>query len=110
MIFITIGLTKYTKNMRKFKDDEKENIINFGALNYNAKQISLILGDKESSILDLLSDENSEFSKLYNKGKATAEYLIDWKLCEMAKAGDLAALKKFEARKRLKNGSTTKTN
>ena len=74
-------------------------IINFGALGYDAKKISSILDIPEIEILSELKNEDSEFAKLFQKGVDMSEYVIDMKIFELAKQGDLAAITLFEKRK-----------
>ncbi len=81
------------------KIENAEMIINFGALGYDTKKMSSILGVAESEIAKELKNENSELHKLYQKGVAISEYVIDLKIFALAKQGDLAAIKLFEERK-----------
>lgn len=78
----------------------EEQIINFGVFGYNAQKISNILNISIEVINKELSDEKSDFYRLYQKGKDIADYVIDLKLFEMAKSGDIKALDKLEFRKR----------
>jgi hypothetical protein len=84
---------------RNLTPEEQEKIINFGAFGYQNEEMSIILGwDTKKE----MSDKNSEFSKLYEKGKVVSEYLLMTKVFEMAKAGDLKALEKYTIMKRLR--------
>ena len=83
----------------KIDKEQKEIIVNFGALGYDTKKMSSILGVAESEIAKELKSEDSEFSKLIEKGKTISEYVIDLKIFTLAKHGDLAAIKLFEERK-----------
>lgn len=78
--------------------NKEEMIINFGAFHYSPEKMSNILGWKVEDINELLKDKESQFAKLYDKGKDTADYVIDLKLFELAQTGDLKALEKFEDR------------
>lgn len=78
---------------------DKEMIVNFGAIGYSEKKIASILEVSEKEISKEMSYE-SEFKKLYQKGVDMSDYIIDLKLFEMSKSGDLKALDKFEQRKR----------
>jgi len=47
---------------------------------------------------------NSEFSQLLQKGRDMSDYVIDLRLFEMAKTGDIKALDKLEQRKNIRMG------
>ena len=81
------------------KIENPEMIANFGALGYDAKKISSILGVPEIEILSELKNKDSEFAKLFQKGVDMSEYVIDMKIFDLAKQGDLAAITLFEKRK-----------
>ena len=83
----------------KIVKEQEEQIINFGVFNYNAKKIASILGVDKKEIEQELKNQESEFSKLFQKGKDMADYVIDLKLFEMAKSGDIKALDKLDSRK-----------
>ena len=81
------------------KIENPEMIINFGAFGYDAKKMSSILGVPEVEILSELKNKDSEFAKLFQKGVDMSEYVIDLKIFQMAKQGDLEAITLFEKRK-----------
>ena len=81
------------------KIEDPEMIANFGALGYDTKKISSILGVPEIEILSELKNKDSEFAKLFQKGVDMSEYVIDIKIFAHAKQGDLAAITLFEKRK-----------
>lgn len=81
------------------KIENAEMIVNFGALGYDVKKMSSILGVPEIEIITELKNKDSEFSKLFQKGADMSEYVIDLKIFELAKQGDLAAVTLFEKRK-----------
>lgn len=81
------------------KIENSEIIINFGAFGYDAKKMSSILGVPEVEIAQELKNKDSEFAKLYQKGVDMSEYVIDMKIFNLAKQGDLAAIAEFEKRK-----------
>ena len=88
-------------------EDVTEHLINFGALGYSSLEMSVILNVDESEIIALMKNKNSEFRKLYEKGIIYAKYLIDKKLFDLAKNGDIKAIKEIElreAKKRMTNG------
>lgn len=86
--------------MLKLNEKEKEQIINFGAFNYSIQICSKVLDIPEDVFSNEFKNPNSEIYKLFEIGKARAEYVIDLKLFEQSQTGDLKALAKFEARKR----------
>lgn len=81
------------------KIENPEIIINFGAFGYDAKKMSSILGVSEVEIAQELKNKDSEFAKLFQKGVDMSEYVIDLKIFNLAKQGDLEAIKVFEKRK-----------
>ena len=81
------------------KIENPEIIINFGAFGYDAKKMSSILGVSEVEIIQELKNKDSEFAKLFQKGVDMSEYVIDLKIFNLAKQGDLEAIKLFEKRK-----------
>lgn len=87
---------------RFIKPEERERIMNLGVFGYNAAQCAAVLGWELKEVENSLSNNDSEFSILYKKGKIKADYIIDVKLFEQAQAGDLKSLDKLEMRKRLR--------
>ena len=88
--------------MMKLTDKQKEMIINFGAFHYAPEKMALIIDLPIAEIIKEIKNKKSEFYRLYMEGKSKADYLIDKKLFELAKAGDLKALEEFEYRKKTK--------
>jgi len=84
----------------EIKKEQKEQVINFGVFNYDSKKIASILELDKDEVDSELKNEESELSKLLQKGKDMADYVIDLKLFEMAKTGDIKALEKLDLRKR----------
>lgn len=84
-------------------DEIESKIVDFGALNYDALKMAIILNLEESQIFSLLNNKESDFYKLYEKGKILAQFAIDKKIVEMAKSGDLKAISIFENKKLLNN-------
>jgi len=83
----------------EIKKEQQEQVINFGAFDYNAKKIASILAIEKNEVEEELKNKNSQLSKLLQKGKDMSDYVIDLKLFEMAKTGDIKALDKLESRK-----------
>jgi hypothetical protein len=94
--------------MTQYSDDILNAIKSFGLLSYPLPKIINLLPDitgQDDIDMDTLSNdfhiEGSPIHTAYHKGIDMAEYQINKKLFDMAKAGDLDALEKFERRKRL---------
>ena len=83
--------------------DNEEMIVNFGALEYDAEKIASILGIDKKQVEEEFKNSESDLSRLFQKGKDMADYVIDLKLFEMAKSGDIKALDKLDSRKRDRN-------
>lgn len=91
---------------RDLTEKDQELITNFGALGYPNERMASLLMWETQEVEEAMKE--GLFKKLYEKGMATCEYVIDLKLFEMAKSGDLKALQKFEFRKNtLKNKQET---
>ncbi len=86
----------------KIEKGIEEQIVNFGAFQYDAKKISSILGLDLKDVQDQMNDKKSLFSILLKKGEDMADYVIDLKLFEMAQSGDIKALEKLDLRKRMR--------
>ena len=89
----------------KIQKQDEEKVINFGALGYDAKRISVILGVDESLVLSEIEDNSSELSLLLEKGQYISEYIVDLKLFDMAKTGDMKAIEILEQRKHNRNNT-----
>lgn len=87
----------------KINKDQEEQIVNFGVFNYDQKRIAAILDIPEAEVASEMQNQNSLLSKLLEKGRYMADYVIDLKLFELAKVGDLKALEKLETRQRKRN-------
>lgn len=85
---------------RSIDEKEREMIISFGALGYAPRMMSDVLDWPIAEVTQLYANKESEFYKLYRKGKSRSDYVIDLKLFEMAQGGDLRAMKELEKRKR----------
>ena len=83
----------------KITDEQKEIIINCGMFEYSPERISNVLGIDLDIILKEINDEDSEFNEYLKIGRDRGDYVIDLKLFEMAKIGDLKALSELQARK-----------
>jgi len=86
----------------EIKKEQEEQVINFGVFDYDAKKIASILEFDKNEVSEELKNKESKLSLLLQKGKDMADYVIDLKLFEMAKTGDIKALEKLEHRKRMR--------
>ena len=80
-------------------EDQKDQIANFGAFGYSNQRMSFVLEVPENEIEEEMNDTSSNFYSLYMTGKTKADYVIDCKLFDMARSGDIKALDKLSSRK-----------
>jgi hypothetical protein len=92
----------------EIKKEQEEQIVNFGAFGYDALKIGNILGLTEIEIENEIKNENSELFKLLQKGRDMSDFVIDLKLFEMAKTGDIKALEKLDFRRKNREEATEK--
>lgn len=84
----------------KYTDDFLKKIMQCGTLGYPLSKILNVLDiDNEAEFKVDFNNKESEVSKNYQKGIDRADFVLDCKLFEMAKDGDLKAFDKFERRK-----------
>lgn len=77
-------------------------IVQCGTLGYGLQKIVNIFDiDNETQFIKDFNDKNSTIAKAYQKGIDKSDFLIDNKLFELVKEGDLKALSKFETRKNI---------
>lgn len=86
----------------KIEKEQEEQIVNFGAFEYDAKKIASILGVDLKEVQSEIDNKTSLLYQLLQKGRDMADYVIDLKLFEMAKSGDIKALEKLDNRKRVR--------
>lgn len=79
--------------------EEKIFIKNFGAFKYDINKMANILDWPPHQVKTEFENKESEYRKLYEQGRDTADFLIDKKLYDLAKDGDLKALEEFETRR-----------
>jgi hypothetical protein len=84
----------------KIEKENEEQIVNFGVFEYDSKKIASILGVDVKEVQKEIENKTSLLSQLLQKGRDMADYVIDLKLFEMAKSGDIKALEKLDLRKR----------
>ena len=84
----------------KYTDDFLKKIMQCGTLGYPMSKILNVLDiENEAEFKVDFNNKESEVSKNYQKGIDRADFVLDSKLFEMAKDGDLKALDKYERRK-----------
>lgn len=78
-------------------------VVSFGIVDYPLHKILNIIPRDVDPVLftDQFNDPTHPIHKAYRQGQDRRDYDIDITLYNMAKAGDLDALEKFERRKRL---------
>lgn len=77
-----------------------DTIVSFGIVHYPLDKILNILPDDvdRDDFTRQFDDPSSDVAKAYQKGMDRSDYDIDIRLFEMAKAGDMKALEKYEER------------
>jgi len=79
--------------------DQLKRLTQLGALGYGAKKCANVIEvDFTDDFAREFHNPESEIGKAYQKGKDMADFAIDAKLFELAKAGDIKALEKLETR------------
>ena len=86
----------------KIEEEKEELIVNCGVFGYDARKIASILGVSEAEVLKEMDDKESQISKLLQKGVDMGDYVIDLKLFEMEKTGDIKALRKLDLRRKIR--------
>lgn len=92
--------------MIKNTEKNKEKVINCGSFEYARWQMSILFEVDKEEIDKLMNDKSSWFSQMYEKGKILSEYVIDVKLLELARNGDIKAIDKLERRKIIRKDLT----
>jgi hypothetical protein len=83
----------------KIDKEQEEAIVNMAVFGYPLAKMASILGVPLADLEAETKKKDGHINKLIQKGNDMADYVIDLKLFEMAKSGDLKALEKFEYRK-----------
>jgi hypothetical protein len=84
----------------KYDEEFLKKMVQVGTLGYPLSKILNVLDiDDDKSFVKDFDNPNSIIGKSYQKGVDKADFIIDSKLFEMAKGGDLKALDKYERRK-----------
>lgn len=75
-------------------------ITGMGTLGYDVQKIINILDiEDEEGFIKEFNDKKSLITKAYQKGVDKSDYIIDTKLFEMAKTGDMKAIEMYDKRK-----------
>jgi len=83
-------------------ENDFEKIIDFGGFLYDAEKMAAILERPVSEIRALMADKESEFYKLYQRGSALADYVLDKKLMQLASQGDLKCIEQIKVDRRIR--------
>lgn len=86
----------------EYTEDFLKKIVGVGTLGYSVSKIINVLDIEEKDIEQFVNDFDdfdSPLRRAYQKGVDKADYAIDTKLFEQAKAGYLKSLQKYEERK-----------
>lgn len=85
----------------EYNEDFLKKMVQVGTLGYPLSKIINVLDiDDEKKFTKDFDNPKSEVAKSYQKGIDKADFILDSKLFDMAKNGDLKALTKYEIRKR----------
>jgi len=77
-------------------EDQRTMLKNMGALSYSCENIAMILGVSDLEEFELeFNNPKSDTYKIYHQGQAEAKFMLDLKLLQMAKDGDLKAMDKL---------------
>lgn len=80
------------------KIENEEMIVNMGAFGYDARMIASLTDNDPGVVQAELADPKSKLNQLLQKGRDMAQYVLDLKLFDMAKAGYLKAMDKLNVR------------
>lgn len=83
----------------EYTEDFLKKMVSVGTLGYALDKIINVLDINDASFTADFDNPESPVAKAYQKGLDKSDYAIDMKLFELAKNGDMEALKKYEQRK-----------
>lgn len=93
----------------EYTEEFLKKIMQSGILNYPlSKIVNIIEVDDEIQFYIDFDNPKSPVGKAYKKGIDKADFILDLKLFDMAKDGDLKALEKYEFRKKIQIRDTEK--
>ena len=85
----------------EYTEDFFKKIIQVGTLGYPLTKIINVLDiEQDASFTTDFYNAKSKVAQSYQKGIDKADFILDSKLFDMAKNGDLKAMQKYEERKR----------
>lgn len=85
----------------EYNEDFLKKMVQVGTLGYPLSKIINVLDiEDHKQFTKDFDNPKSQVAISYQKGVDKADFLLDSKLFDMAKGGDLKALDKYEARKR----------
>ena len=85
----------------EYNEDFLKKMVQVGTLGYPLSKILNVLDiDNEKQFTKDFDNPKSKVAISYQKGVDKADFVLDSKLFDMAKGGDLKALDKYERRKR----------
>lgn len=82
-------------------EQTQEQIVNCGAFYFSAEKTAMVIATdvkEQERIIKALKNDSSPERKLYETGKTRAEYEVMTKLFELARSGDIQAIKEFDRR------------
>ena len=86
----------------EYNEDFLKKMVQVGTLGYPLSKIINVLDiDDTKQFTKEFDDPKSKVAISYQKGVDKADFVLDSKLFDMAKGGDLKALDKYERRKRI---------
>lgn len=76
-------------------DDELLSIEDLGAANYSPEKVALYLDVDKKEFMSAWYDRDSDIRIAYDRGQLKAEFEINQKQCELARAGNITAAQIF---------------
>ena len=80
----------------RLSQEELEMIEDYAACNYSPQQIAKVMGYEKADFMASWTDHNHLVRHHYDKGQLEAEFVINQKALETAKAGNLTAMQIWE--------------
>ena len=93
----------------EYSEEFLANITRSGTLGYPLSKIVNVFDIEDEKQFEIDFDNpKSIIAKAFQKGVDKADFLVDTKLFEMARGGDLKALEKYESRKKIQKRDSEK--
>jgi hypothetical protein len=87
----------------EYTADQLKKIVNLGTLGYDVEKcINVLDVEDEAAFKKEFATPGTTVYKAYKKGQDIADFAIDSKLFEMARQGDINAMREFERKKRIR--------